>query len=862
MRTTVILIHIILSMVLPLQGQTQWVDAFSNGNFTTNPAWKGDVSHFIVNADTQLQLQTTGAGASHLAVNSAISQQAVWQFFVKLGFNPSASNYGAVHLMMDTTSPLLPHNGYFLRVGGSTERRIHLYRKDGSGQSLIGQSAINLVNANEVALNIRVTRDVSGLFEVFADTNLSNQYAILFQVRDTNYIESKYFGLACYYTSTRSDKFFFDNFYAYGTGFSDTIAPRLLEVEVRGAQQVALRFSKPMAVTSNQQVLLFPNNLNPTAITPDAQNPLVQLVNLSQPLQSGNFYQLALTGLRDLRGNPLRDTIAGFLFYQAGLESVVFNEIMADPDPPVQLPNTEYLELYNRTAFPIPLDGWKLHIGNTVRTFPKVVIQPKGYLILVREQDTALFKPFGAVVGLPLAATALTNTGQVLQLFDANQILIDRVTYSDTWYANADKAKGGWSLERIDPDRTCGAHANWKASTSNKGGTPGKKNAVFAANPDVQAPTIATARLLTPEIIAIQFSEEMHPVLPAVQEVFIAPKVGIDSLFWKGSDVRELHVVLQEPLQERVKYEVVLRSGFSDCNGNTLVADTLSFGLPEFPVMGDVVLNEILFHPPSGGVRFVELFNVGEKVIDINQLRLGNYDQSLHSIVNTVVMAPVGTLLFPGQYVVVTPDVQQLKKQHPQAAIRYILGTALPSITTAGGQLALGNASLELLDHLVFEPNMHHPLLREARGVSLERIRPTGAPNDRLNWTSAAQLAGFATPGAQNSAYSDPGAMGRRFAIEDSPFYPNGDGFRDRVALVYELDQPGFMGNLKVFDLQGREVAQPIRQVSLATTGRLYWAGEDGNGKRMPAGPYVLYLEVLHPSGTQYVFKGVCVIGR
>ena len=862
MRTAITLIHIILASLMPLVAQVQWSDAFNDQNFTTNPEWKGDLSHFIVNADTQLQLQTTGAGVSHLAVNSPIAQQAEWRFFVQMAFNPSASNYATVHLMMDTTSPLLPHNGYFLRLGGTTERRITLFRKDGSAQTSIGQSAINLVNANVVAMNIRVTRDLAGQFEVFADTNLNNQYDLLFQAIDTNYSSSKYFGLACHYTSTRADKFSFDNFYAYGSNFQDTIAPELLGIQVRDAQTVALRFSEPMANIGTSQVLLFPTNTNPSRITSDTQNPFTYLVTLAQPMQSGNYYQLALTGLTDAKGNRMRDTIAGFLFYQAGPGSVVFNEIMADPDPVVQLPNSEYIELYNRTNFPIPLANWTLQIGTTTRTFPVATIQPKTYLLIVREQDTAAFKPYGQVLGLPLSSTALTNTGQVLVLMDNQQQVVDRVNYSDTWYANAEKAKGGWSLERIDPDRTCGGHQNWKASTSNKGGTPGKKNSVFSANPDTKAPTITTGRLLTNSIVAIQFSEEMAPTLPTHSAIFLDPLVSIDTIFWKGSDFNELHVVFSQPIQEKSHYKVALGQEFSDCSGNHLISDTLHFGLPEFPAPGDVIINEVLFQPVTGGVRFIELYNIGNKVIDLHQLRLGNFDAAQQGLTNTSIAAPLGTLLFPGQYVAITTDVQRLIKDHPQANNRFTMTAQLPAMTVSGGQIALGNASLDLMDYLIFDEKMHHPLLREARGVSLERIRPSGTPNDRLNWTSAAQVAGFATPAAQNSVYSDPGALGRRFSIQDSPFFPNGDGFRDRVALAYELDEAGYVATLTVYDIQGREVARPENQISLATSGKLYWAGVDAQGRKVAQGPYVLYLETLHPNGNSFVFKGVCVVGN
>jgi hypothetical protein len=847
-----------LTVSQPGYGQLSWSDNFSNGNFTTNPEWIGDTSDFIVNADKRLQLSNNVAGQSYLVTASQVAQNAIWEFFIRMDFNPSASNFATIHLMMDVPNPSQAHNGYFLRFGGTTERRIHLFRRDGTQQTQIAVSAINMVNSAEVVFNIRVTRNAQGVFELLADSAMLGNFQPLFQVLDTTHKESFWFGVQCNYTVTRADKFFFDNFNVSGQGFIDTVAPVLQRAEVIDSSLILMRFSKPIANADKQRFLLFPGSQNPDSVWASSNE---LFLKLHPPLTPAIQHQMAITGLEDSRGNRMRDTMVTLLYFRASHQSVVFNEIMADPDPPVKLPNAEYLELYNRTNFPINLSNWTLDIGNTTRVFgPTTSIPPLSYLIVTRHQDTAQFLSYGLVAGLSISATALANAGQELVLRNADGIEIDRVAYSDTWYRDPTKRQGGWSLERIDTDRLCGDVDNWIASTAKEGGTPGKRNSTARKNPDKTAPHILASELPSPGLVRLQFNESLAASAADKAHFEWLENVVTDSVWFEEANRRAVVLQLRYPLSPGKKYKLAVSRSLTDCTGNRIVPDTLRFGLPEFPEVGDVIINEVLFNPPTGGVRFIELFNTGNKVINMSQLRLGQYQNEQAASDFRQAVAP-HILLFPGEYVVFTTDVQQLLKQHPQAAGKQAQVANLPSMTVSGGSLALANASLELLDWLVFDNSMHHPMLRESRGVSLERIRPGGSPNDPSNWTSAAAQASFATPGAKNSNYSDPAVSGRKFTLEDNPFYPNGDGFRDRIRILYELEQGGFIAHMRVFDLNGREIAHPVNQVSLATRGEVAWQGEMAGGKVAPPGIYVLMLEVLHPSGAAYTFKTACTLG-
>ena len=69
---------------------------------------------------------------------------------------------------------------------------------------------------------------------------------------------------------------------------------------------------------------------------------------------------------------------------------------------------------------------------------------------------------------------------------------------------------GGWSLEQIDPQNYCGEASNWSASTDLSGGTPGRKNSIYAPDPDLTAPILLRAVVNDNRTLTLYFSESMN----------------------------------------------------------------------------------------------------------------------------------------------------------------------------------------------------------------------------------------------------------------------------------------------------------------------------------------------------------------
>ena len=70
---------LLLFLWLVSTGHTQIADEFSDGDFSKNPGWTGDVANFTVNVAGELQLNARGAATSTLSVRGNVHAAAQWE---------------------------------------------------------------------------------------------------------------------------------------------------------------------------------------------------------------------------------------------------------------------------------------------------------------------------------------------------------------------------------------------------------------------------------------------------------------------------------------------------------------------------------------------------------------------------------------------------------------------------------------------------------------------------------------------------------------------------------------------------------------------------------------------------------------
>lgn len=862
--------HLLLTVCLFLVTgfvNAQLTDNFSDGDFTNNPAWSGDAGNFIVNASLQLQLNATAAGTSYLSVsgNAPSLDNTEWQFYIRLNFAPSNNNFARVYLVSDQANLKNPLNGYYLQFGetGSNDA-IELFKQTGTSSVSIARGTNGFI-ASSFIITVKVTRDNTGLWSIYADAAAGTNFTLQTTGTDNTYNSNSWFGMVCTYTASNITNFYFDDFNWPYT--ADVTPPSLSSVSVISSTLLDVVFDEAVEIASAQNALNYTvsNGIgNPAAAIRDASDFTLVHLTFSNAFQNGITNTLTVSGIADLNGNAMTTPSSLPFTYLIPVQpqqyDVVINEIMADPNPVVQLPDFEYLEIFNRSNKTLNLNNWTIAAGSTTKVFGNTVMTPGSYLIICTAAASAALSVYGNTSPLFTSVTTLTNSGTLLLLKDNNGAVIDSVQYSDTWYRDSQKKDGGWSLERINPDFTCYNELNWIAAVDPRGGTPGTLNSVNGNFTDTEPPRLLRAYLTASDKVVAVFSEPLDVGLLLNANNYSVNGIG-NPVSVQLLNALEAELTLPSSITSGVIYTLTVNSSITDCPGNVIAKNTALFADALTPDISDILINEILYRSTDTGAEFVEIYNRSQKVIDLSKIKMAkvNTDNTLQT---QYALAAQAWLMFPGEYYVLTKDPQAVKNNYTTPnPDNFILMNSMPALTDGGDEITLINAGGLRIDQLRYSPLWQFALLNDDKGVSLERISFNRPTQDSTNWHSAAEAVGFATPAYKNSQYAEPENDGSEVSVTPEIFSPDNDGFNDVVFINFNFDKPGYIANLKIFDARGREIIHLIKNQLLGTEGSFVWDGITADRQKASIGIYIAWLEVFHESGTVKKFKKTLVLG-
>ena len=844
--------------------QTTVFDDFSDGNFHSNPLWYGDSSRFLVDSQLVLSLADTIANQSTLATTSPIALNATWELEFRLDFNPSASNFARFYLIYNRSWPDGQGQGYYLEIGGTSTDQISLYKGSANQSTRLLASAVDLLDKNDNHLAVRVTRNTQHYWLLEIDTLLNGSYFKVDSVQDSSYFQSQIMAWQCNYTRTRSDKFFLQKVRAQGEVFRDTIAPLVDSVEIEN-HDLIIYFNEPVdsSLSLHFQNFYLDSTDRPTSLSLDSINRQKLGLSFAHAFPANKNLKLHYKDVYDLAGNVAEGEIT-FLNYQAERGQLLINEMMIDPSPPVALPpqalpESEYVELYNASSFSISLKDWRLRINDKDYTFPHYKLPPDSFLLIVSNSKLEAFANLGPCLDVGLGAFSLLNDGAALQLFSADNLLVDALEYQTDWYNDALKSDGGWSLERSPGSTYCRGPSQWQFSHSPYGGTPGQVNSVKGSTIDSVAPQVEYVAWQEEGIIFFKFSES----LAAAEQLSLAkiqtkPSLEIDSFVWSlNQDLLKMHLA-QAPVYGQ-EYSLSFLDSLSDCSGNTSLFANLPFALPVDAQEGDILISEILFAPKTGGADFIEIYNTSTKVFDLAHLRIARWDKELgaYDIEN---LSAESQLFFPGEYLAVSEDIQFLRENYfcDQANLRE---ATLPTFPSDEGAFALLNARLEIIDRGNYADDWHFKLLEETSGVSLERVDFTHLPTSEKHWQSATEREAYATPGRANSQQAFIMQNAEWEAIPPY-FSPNGDGYLDEAQLYFKCEGGASVITLDIFSAKGEKVRSLAEYDFSAQQGYFTWDGFNSEGQLLGAGIYIAVLEYYNDQGISALMRTPIVLSR
>ncbi len=436
------------------------------------------------------------------------------------------------------------------------------------------------------------------------------------------------------------------------------------------------------------------------------------------------------------------------IFPSYSTSSLIINEVQFAPangEP-------EWFELENVSDSPVNLVNWRmsdlLSVPHTVTISDSFfIVQPHNKLVI--SKDSSIYD-YHESIPSELIVTAfpnLSNSEDGVVIRDANGKTIDSLRYSSRW-----GGRNGKSLERILSFAPTADSANWGSSTDGELGTPGRINSITPFDKNLAA----VALTLSPDYITVS---DTASATAKIRNAGLTEISGFSVKFYNDKNldslIEENELFAESDFAELFPGDTAnLTANFfpsdtgkcrlfavlnfpEDENRNDNAAAVETFIFPPKPKYGDVVINEIAYHPTQGQPEWIELYNRTDSTIfNLRKWRIADRTSSIRITLDTV-------LFYPHSFAVLCPT-DTLRDFFTIDSGLVIVH--LPSLNNSDDDLRLIDSMGTVIDSVYYKSNWNHG----TEFSSLEKISPKLFGNDSASWKGCVNPK-LGTPGMINS---------------------------------------------------------------------------------------------------------------
>ncbi|MCD7936473.1 MAG: lamin tail domain-containing protein [Tannerellaceae bacterium] len=486
-------IIIFLTFLWPLSLFGQLTETFNGPELNSLHPWQGDLYEFFINSYGEAEfISIPGeAGEASIWLPVGYSTDMTWEMEVMLDFRPTNSNN--VRIFIYQPSLHATAESWYIQSGNNS-RQISLYRQSSGTPTLCISGRTSLLEEPYTRVFIKVTLEENKKWTLYTRTEQETAYTKEGEcIREVEQPSEKgYFTILCRYIKSRISSFCFDNIRITHDVSGPPLPPKPdpepepnpgPSGEVPELTDLTLVSGSTLSLTYSEEVEI-PRATAEISGYGYAEEIVygatwnMVLLHFPFELVPGKQYELRISGLSSFTGIAIPEEIWAFEIeedkkppetpgpeppapptsFPAGC--ILINEVMANPKGLTELPETEYIELYNTTDEEIHLYEWELWYGTQHVILPDKILPAADYALLYRSGRIAYVDEGGLDLPLSNFPAALANTGKELRLKDPAGNLIDEVIYP--------KATPARSWERFED--------SWHLAVDPRGGTPGSRN--------------------------------------------------------------------------------------------------------------------------------------------------------------------------------------------------------------------------------------------------------------------------------------------------------------------------------------------------------------------------------------------------
>ena len=369
---------------------------------------------------------------------------------------------------------------------------------------------------------------------------------------------------------------------------------------------------------------------------------------------------------------------------------------------------------------------------------------------------------------------------------------------------------------------------------------------------DNEAPMVQDAFVIGDNLIELQFSEPVTSSAESITNYSLNFGNGNPLLVTRSITGYEL--MFNNPFNANDTLVLGI-SNISDLSGNILNTN-IDIVVPDTAGLGDLLINEILFDPLSGGYDYVEIYNASSVSVDLFGYMLADYDDGIgnfKSIDQHFFLNPEGFAVF-------TEDSMAILNEYISNDPNAFVQMDIPTFPNDSATVYILSPDSNIIDGFSYNDDMHFELINDPEGVSLEKIDPYGASSNVMLWHSASENSGWGTPGKMNSQNYNTEMRSSVFEVQTKVFSPDNDGVEDIALFKYNLSYPGFVGSVHIYDNLGRLIKRVLNNELLGNAGILSWDGTNELGQKAAVGIYMVYFEYFNSSGDIFSQKSAVTL--
>lgn len=701
--------HVLLILYLSMSLGTyaQWRQDFEFPSYNADQVWTGDVNYWV---QDQGWLRSNGPAVSGTCI--AIQRQVTigdtleLRFLARLLLATSSNNYLEV-----TLSDSLNNQSLIIRLGGTPDE-VSLYLRRGSKDSLLIDGLDKRLNSSSSNLIAVRLRKFGEQLILSVGPNGDTSLWVTEGIGSTGVFIPKSLSIKACYSASNATRFSIDAI-SIDLPWYDTLVPSILNVYDLDSLNWRILFSETMDTGKG--------------LCKDALSQSLDFVWLDQKtikieVPRSNSLPIGFFNFMDYSGNLLADTFFNLETGFSNFRDIQFTEIMSDPTPSQGLAEVEWLELYNASKRSIELKDFRISDISSEHVFPFYSFAPGSYLILCSPGNCVLMTGYGPCLELPVSASFLNNTGDIIVLKNRQGDTVERVAYSNLWHDNTLKKGGGFSLEKQDPKNPCLSDSlNYVSTASSIGGSPGKLNSRDQRFIDTLPPKLVSVQVSGPLRLLFTLTEEVNEsVLRLLFEgdtFFVIKRNGF---------VYEVRLKTALPDNAGKVFTGVLLN-LKDCSGNITshLQCQFRYAIPAIPAAHELVFTELLFLPTKTQKPFIELYNTGILALSISgsKVKMEGKEFFLQN-----------AILYPGESLIICKPSDTLFF----SGLKYQALSGFPVPNKHSGKISLFNIMGKLMDVMDYSDTLFPDFPQKSGGYSIERRDVSRNCSTKDDWLPSA----------------------------------------------------------------------------------------------------------------------------